>query len=358
MGPDGQLRPAPETFRTKRDADDWLADKQTEMRRGDWHDPDAGKVRFGPYAVAWIKERELTSTTRQLYASLLKHHLEPVFGAVNVAEISAPLVRRWRADKLAAGTGPTTVAKAYALLRAILGTALSDQMIRRNPCQIKGASTVHTPERPTATVQEVYALARAIQPRFRVIVLMAGFLGLRWGELIGLHRRDIDLEHGTLRVRRAVAELENGQREIKAPKSAAGKRTVSIPDVIVQEIRQHLETYAEAGADGRVFVGAKGATPRRNHFNLLWHKACRKAGIKGLHFHDLRHTGNTLAASTGASTRELMTRMGHSTARAALIYQHASADRDRLIADALSELVRKGTQSARKGKGHAGGTAT
>ncbi|WP_371643528.1 NUDIX domain-containing protein [Streptomyces sp. NBC_00597] len=129
---------------------------------------------------------------------------------------------------------------------------------------------------------------------------MAGFLGLRWGELIGLHRRDTDLEQGTLRVRRAVAEL---------------------------------------GADGRVFIGAKGATPRQNHFNPLWHKACRKAGIKGLHFHDLRHTGNSLAASTGASTRELMARMGHSTARAALIYQHASADRNRLIADALSKLV-------------------
>ncbi|MEU6892160.1 tyrosine-type recombinase/integrase [Streptomyces sp. NPDC046557] len=355
VGPDGQLRPAPETFRTKRDADDWLADKQTEMRRGDWHDPDAGKVAFGPYALAWIKERELTSTTRQLYGSLLKHHLEPVLGSINLAEISPPLVRRWRADKLAASTGPT-VAKAYALLRAILGTAVSDQLIRRNPCQVKGASTVHTPERPTATVQEVYALADVIQPRYRTLVLMAGFLGLRWGELIGLHRRDIDLEHGSVRVRRSVAELGNGQREIKAPKSAAGKRTVSIPGVILRDICEHLSLYAEPGADGRVFIGAKKATPRRNHFNRLWHKACREAGIKGLHFHDLRHTGNTLTASTGASTRELMARMGHSTARAALIYQHASADRDRLIADALSGLVERGRRDTDERKGHAGDT--
>ncbi|MFE9632938.1 hypothetical protein [Streptomyces sp. NPDC006463] len=99
-----------------------------------------------------------------------------------MAEISAPLVRRWRADKLAGGTGPTTVAKAYALLRAVLGTALSDQMIRRSPCQIKGAGTVHTPERPTVTVQEVYALAGAVLARYRVLVLMAGLLGLGWGE--------------------------------------------------------------------------------------------------------------------------------------------------------------------------------
>lgn len=364
VGPDGQLRPAPQTFRTKKDADDWLADKQTEMRRGDWHDPDAGKVAFGPYAAAWIEERELTATTRQLYGSLLRHHLDPVLGSVNVAEISPPFVRRWRADKLASGTGPTTVAKAYALLRAIMGTAVADQMIRRNPCTIKGASTVHTPERPTATVQEVYDLADAIQPRYRALVLLAGFLGLRWGELIGLHRRDIDLDRGALRVRRAVAELNNGQREIKAPKSAAGKRTVAIPGAILADVRAHLERYAEPGADGRVFIGPKGATPRRNHFNRLWRKACSDAGIEGLHFHDLRHTGNTLAASTGASTRELMARMGHSTARAALIYQHASADRDRLIADAVSGLVdegRKGARKAkkkrgRKGKGHAGDT--
>ncbi|MFF4821803.1 tyrosine-type recombinase/integrase [Streptomyces sp. NPDC001312] len=257
VGPDGQLRPAPDTFRTKREADAWLADKQTEMRRGDWHSPDAGKVLFASYAAAWVKERELTVRTRQLYESLLRLHLEPTFGSVNVAEISPPFVRRWRADKLTAGTGPTTVAKAYALLRAILATAVSDQVIRRNPCQIKGASTVHTPERPTATVQEVYDLADAVQPRYRALVLMAGFLGLRWGELVGLHRRDLDLDYGAVRVRRAVAELDNGQREIKAPKSAAGKRTVSIPAAIVPDIRDHLARYAEPGTDGRVFVGAK-----------------------------------------------------------------------------------------------------
>lgn len=320
------------------------------MRKGEWRDPEAGKVAFGPYAVAWIKERELTSTTRQLYGSLLKHHLEPVLGVVNLGEISPPSFGAGVPTSSPPAPGPPP----WQGLRPAPRHS-GDGCLRRvdpaEPLPVKGASTVHTPERPTATVKEVYALTEAVQPRYRALVLMAGFLGLRWGELIGLNRRDVDLEHRTVRVRRAVAELSNGQREIKAPKSAAGKRTVSIPGVILADLHEHLKRYAEAGADGRVFVGAKGATPRRNHFNRLWHKACREAGVKGLHFHDLRHTGNTLAASTGASTRELMTRMGHSTARAALIYQHASADRDRLIADALSGLVKKG----RKGKGKPNG---
>ncbi|MCM2576007.1 site-specific integrase [Streptomyces meridianus] len=192
----------------------------------------------------------------------------------------------------------------------------------------------------------MFAIADAVQPRYRALVLMAGFLGLRWGELIGLRRRDIDLDRRAVRVRQAVAELTNGQREIKAPKSEAGKRTVSIPEAILPDLRAHLEHFAEPGSEGRVFIGGKGATPRRNHFNRLWHQACERAGISGLRFHDLRHTGNTLAASTGASTCELMARMGHSTARAALIYQHASAERDRLIADSVSQLVSQARKAA------------
>ena len=110
--------------------------------------------------------------------------------------------------------------------------------------------------------------------------------------------------------------------------------------------------YAEPGSDGRVFVGPSGVTPRRTNFNRIWQRATARAGVEGLHFHDLRHSGNTLAAATGASLRELMARMGHASVRAALIYQHATADRDRHIADQLSLLaeqarVASGTLRAR-----------
>ncbi|WP_052390695.1 tyrosine-type recombinase/integrase [Streptomyces sp. NRRL B-24484] len=207
--------------------------------------------------------------------------------------------------------------------------------------KISGGSKEDTPERPTASVAEVYAVANRIPGRYRALVLVAALCGLRWGELIGLTRRDVDSDAGTIRVRRSIAELPNGERVAKLPKTAAGVRTVAVPEVILGEVRRHLEVYAEHGPDGMVFVGSKGVMPRRNHFNRLWHRACAGAGVTGLRFHDLRHTGNTLAASTGASTRELMARMGHSTARAALIYQHATAERERSIARAVSDLVQR-----------------
>ncbi|NED74080.1 site-specific integrase [Streptomyces sp. SID9944] len=355
-GPDGVDRPAPETFRTKREADDWLADRQSELRQRDWRDPDAGNVPFGDYAAAWVKERPLAPRTAELYASLLRLHLAPTFGAMALADITPAAVRTWRRARLDAGVGPSTVAKAYALLRTVMGTAVQDDLIRRNPCQIKNGSTVVTPERPTASIPEVFAIADRIQPRYKVLVLLAAFCGLRWGELVALHRSDIDLEHGMIRVRGAVSELTSGQRVYKAPKSAAGKRLVAVPASVLPLLITHMKVFAESGADGRVFVGAKKATPRRNHFNRLWHKACADAGVKGLRFHDLRHTGNTLASRTNASTKELMARLGHSTARAALIYQHANYDREREIADAVDDMIVRAFKRGVGRNGHAAGT--
>ncbi|WP_078512026.1 tyrosine-type recombinase/integrase [Streptomyces sp. e14] len=157
-------------------------------------------------------------------------------------------------------------------------------------------------------------------------------------------------------MRGAVSELTSGQRVYKAPKSAAGKRLVAVPASVLPLLITHMKVFAESGADGRVFVGAKKATPRRNHFNRLWHKACADAGVKGLRFHDLRHTGNTLVSRTNASTKELMARLGHSTARAALIYQHANYDREREIADAVDEMIVKAFKRGAGRNGHVAGT--
>lgn len=127
----------------------------------------------------------------------------------------------------------------------------------------------------------------------------------------------------------------------ETPKSNAGRRTVSFPAELLPELRWHLERFAAAGERGLVFVGPKGGPLRRSNFRPLWNAACEQAGVPGLHFDDLRHVGGTLAATTGASLKELMARLGHSSTRAAMIYQHATRDRDEAIAKALGGLMRQ-----------------
>jgi integrase len=346
--PDGTLRSAPHTFARKSDAVRWLTLKEAEIKRGDWIDPDRGSVLFGDYAEQWLQDRVLKVRTVDLYRALLRNHLLPTFGAVSMADIDEAAVRRWRKERLGAGPraarpfGPVTVAKAYRLLHAIFATATDhDRLVRRNPCRIEGAGVEESPERDIASLPVVFAIADALPVRYRVMALLATFAGLRWGELVGLRRENIDLAAREIRIVETTAELDKGGLLPETPKSRAGRRTVAFPDELVPELRWHLERFAEPGERGLVFVGPKGAPLRRSNFRPIWNAARTKAGAPEMHFHDLRHVGGTLAATTGASLKELMARLGHSSTRAALMYQHASRDRDQAIARALGGLVQQ-----------------
>ncbi len=345
-GPDGLLRPAPSTFAAKGDANAWLSVKEAEVVRGEWVDPDSGRVPLAEYAAQWIKERPgLAPRTVHKYEDLLRLHIAPVLGEVDVVDVTPARVRSWRAELLGNGTGGPTVANAYRLLRAVMTTAVDDEMVRRNPCRIRGAGEDDSPERPIATVEEVFALADAIEPRFRALVLIAAFGGLRWGEVTGLRRRHVDIEGAAVRVEVGVVAVRGLGLVEGAPKSRAGRRsvarrTVALPPPIMPEVAGHLDRFGQLGPDGLVFVGPKGGRLWRSNFQPTWNAAVAAAGIGvDLHFHDLRHTGNTLAAGSGASLRELMAHMGHSTPRAALIYQHATKAGERAIGDFLGGLI-------------------
>jgi integrase len=313
---------------------------EAEMVKGVWRDPGTSDQPFGAYGERWVAERSgLSDRTIELYATLLRLHIVPTLGELDLRDITPARVRFWRQSLVIAGVGGSTIAKAYRLLRSILNTAVDDDLIGRNPCRIKGGGTEETPERPIASMDEVLRLADSIDPRYRALVLLSVFGSLRWGELMGLQRSDVDLGEGLVRVERSVAEVGKGL-VVKPPKTAAGVRVVAIPRWLVPELAQHLATYSEKGAHGRVFIGARGATPFRGNFARTWRRAKDLAGVSAeLHFHDLRHTGNHFAAISGASTRELMGRMGHASMRAALIYQHRTSERDRAIADALDGMI-------------------
>lgn len=329
------------TFATKRAAETFEAREKADRSRGSWVDPRRGNITLAEWSEHWMSHRpDLRVRTRELYRGLLDRHILPELGAVELSKLSPSQVRSWNARLLgSSGPGASTAAKAYRLLRAMMRTAVVDEVIIRNPCQIERAGVERSAERPVATVAEVTALADAIAPRFRCLVLLSAWCGLRRGELFGLQRNDFDALHGTVRVERAMHQLMNGTLVIGPPKTDAGRRTVAIPPHVLPEIEAHLEQYTGPDPDSLVFTGEKGGPVRPHVLQKAWVTAKRATGLDHLHLHDLRHAGNTWAAATGASTRELMARMGHSNSAAALRYQHATADRDRAIADALSAMA-------------------
>ncbi|MEU9773533.1 site-specific integrase [Streptomyces sp. NPDC047968] len=347
LGPDGVDRPAPHTFETARDADDWLAEQQTEIRRGDWADPEAGAVNFKDYALQWVKERRLSPTTDELYRRLLRLHILPAFEDLDLDEITPPRVRSWRSERLDTTGAETTVAKAYRLLKAIMETAADDELIRRNPCRIRGAGKETAEERPTASVAQVDALADALGPRWRLMVYIAAYGPARPEEQAAMRRRDVDLENVGIWVRTAEPELTTGRRAPGDTKSDAGKRFLVLPAFLEKDLKRHLAWYAEKQPDGLLFVGERGKPFRRSTFGRKWRKARAAVGLpENFRFYDLRHTGHTLSTQSGATLKDTMVRAGQSSERAALIYQHSNLERQREVADGIDARVRAEREKA------------
>lgn len=343
--PDGVRRPAPQTFLTKRDANAWLHQMHADVTRGQWSVTEATMaVSFADYAARWLKQRKvkgrpLAERTRSGYRDLLDRFILPTFGHLPVHTITREQVDAWY-DRTAADR-PTYRARAYSLLRTVLASAVDDGHLGVNPARIRGAGHVQRRHRVRpASLADLEAVVEAMPPRYRLLVLLAAWCALRFGELTELRRGDVDTREGVLRVRRAVV-LVDGQFIVKTPKSEAGVRDVAIPPHLLPLVREHLLAHTAPGPQGLLFPAKDDPTAhlRQSTLARVFYPARDAAGRPDLRFHDLRHTGAVLAAQTGATLAELMGRLGHSTSSAALRYQHAAAGRDALIAARLSEMA-------------------
>ena len=320
------------TFKRRKDADAYANTTEAKKLRGVAIDPRRAKATVEDYTARWLAPRsDLAVRTAELYRWLLDRHILPTFGTTALADLSPSAVRSWHAG--IAVDHPTTAAKAYRLLSSIMRTAVADEVISRNPCQVKGAAVERAPERPVASIAEVQALAAAMPEHLRVAVLLAAWCQLRRAELRGLRRRDVDLMRVTLTVSVTRTTKMDGTTVEKAPKTDAGRRTIAIPANVVPALTDHLRRHVGPEPDALLL----NCTDRP--LGLAWDTARRAVGRPDLHLHDLRHSGLTWAAATGASTAELMRRAGHASPQAALRYQHATEDRDRVLADALAGLA-------------------
>lgn len=365
------------TFDTREDAEAWLTDERRLVSAGTWTPPAARKAErrsqkltFGEYAEAWlvgrkVKGRPIADRTRDGYRDLLDNHILSTFEDVTLADITPEMVDRWY--ELCAIGRPSTQAHAYGLLRTILGDAVDRGLITSaNPARVRGGgSTKRAKKIKPATLEELATIVAAMPERRRLMVTLAAWCALRFGELAELRREDIDTKVGVIRVRRGVVRVRETDdagtvhmvRKVKSPKSDAGTRDVPIPPHILGDVREHLLIHTAKGRDGLLFPGRDGAHLSSSAFygrastftsegRMLrrghgWFEARRLAGRDDLRFHDLRHTGLTNAATVGATLAELMQMAGHSTASAALRYQHAAQDRMKDLAARLSAMAQE-----------------
>jgi len=338
-GPDLVRHKAPQTFTARIDAEGWLHRQRGAVEGEDWTPPAAPKpaaVTVAEYADAWLSDRDLKPRTRQHYRYLLDDHILPTLGTMLVKVVSPAAVRTWHASL---ATGPTARAHAYALLRSVLATAVEDEILPTNPARIRGATRVKRARQiEPATLAELATITERMPDRLRLLVPLSAWCALRFGEVSELRRRDVDLRRGVVRVRRGVVRV-GGQTVVDKPKTAAGTRDVAIPPHLLPMVRQHLHDHAQIGADGLLFYGVRGGQLAHSSLRWQFNQAAEAAGRDDLTPHALRHTGAVLAAQSGATLAELMSRLGHTTPTMALVYQHASAERDHVIAERLSALA-------------------
>ena len=337
-------RTAAGTFTTRADAERALAAAVSAQDRGTFVSAQR-TITLTDYSVQWLATRLTSNGTRlrprvrELYEGQLRLHILPTLGPAPLAKLRATTVRSWHSGLVDNGPGASTAAKCYRLLRAILNTAVEDGLLAVNPGTIRGAGAERASERAIPTIAQVIRLADAVDPRYRALVLLAAFGGLRRGELFGLRRRHVDVATGTVTVEAQRQQLAHGEHVICPPKSDAGRRTVAVPPQALEALQDHIQRWTEPRPDAWVFTGAKGGALRDAVWQQNWDQARRSIGLPDLHFHDLRHVAATLTAATGAGVKEIMHRLGHSSTQAALRYQHATPERDRAIADAIALLI-------------------
>jgi integrase len=230
----------------------------------------SGATHFDAFVDAWWPTiTHLRPTTLVSYEYLLRVYIRPTFGPVAIGRITPAMVQAWRAQLRASGLAPNSVAKAYRLLARVIAVAVRDGYVGRSPCMERGASIDETPEMRFATADQVDALAAAVPERYRVLVYVAAYSSLRFGELTGLRCCDVNPLHKTVTVAQQITEV-GGQLHVGPPKTASSKRTVRLPAVVAVMLDEHLQRHGRAAlpARRRRPTGGHRRLPRRRRANV------------------------------------------------------------------------------------------
>ncbi|MGE3621597.1 MAG: tyrosine-type recombinase/integrase [Acidimicrobiia bacterium] len=361
--PDGKERS--KRFATRRDARAHLDQVGVDRRVGTWHDPRAGRTLL----AEWVRQWEGTSvhlraSSRARDASYLRNHVLPRFGPMRLDAIAVVDVREWVADLSGSGLAPATVQKAYQTLSKILRGAVDAGLLAQSPCRGVDLPRIEREEMRFLDPEQIAALAAGIDKRYRAMVLLGGYGGLRLGELAGLRRSRVDLAVGRVEVAEVVVEVR-GHHQFGPPKTRAGRRSVPLPRLVVQALKAHV---ADLEPDAFVFAAPNGGPMRASQFRRrFWQPAAVATGLgdwkraepgpgedegaivgyAGLRIHDLRHTAVALWIAAGANPKQIAAWAGHTSVSVVLDrYGHLFEGHETAVLSQLDSLARQGSSTS------------
>lgn len=362
-GPDGELHNAPRTFDTKMDAEAWFASERRLIDMDSWTPPAERQARAESLAVTVTEYCEQIITRRSraqpdplrpgsaaVYRSLVKTRITPYIGHIGLGAVTPVTISNW-VETLATEHAETASrnSQAYRLLASVFADAVEDELLPVTPCRSpKAGRKPKSTRKPLLSPAEYTALVAALPERYRLMAeLMAG-CALRLGEVTELRKKDVRIVRdgddltATVTVDRAVSWAAGSVPHVGPPKSEAGRRTVTVPPHLAVLLNEHTRGIASRG--DLLFTNVTGTQIRPNSFRKVFDRAAAEAGRPDVSPHMLRHFGAVQAALVGATLRELMDRLGHTTPTTALIYQHTAAGRDAEIATRMSKLAEGGNE--------------
>lgn len=354
--PDGRQRA--KRFDTEQDAKDHLTLVEADKLRGVYLSRRTAP-QLATIADEWLDASpHLSPVTQRTYRRDLDAYILPTFGKMRADRIDTRTIQRWIAAELKR-LKPITVHRHFRTLRTLLNFARSMGYIAVNPCDNVNPPKVGRTDVRILTVDQVHAIADAINPRYRALVLVAAYAGLRWGEVVGLRRLDVDRTKITV-----AGQLQKIDGDwVRLEPKWASRRTITLPRSVADELHHHLDTYTGPAPTDLVFTNEHGNPIGGSFRGNVWAPACAKAGLgveewikpptksgRGRYeyrrkvtgaprFHDLRHTAASLAIATGAHPKAIQARLGHSSMAMTMdLYGHLMAGLDEDLADRLDDL--------------------
>ena len=322
-------------FERKIDAERYLVGLESDKLRGRYADPRLGRTKLSHWVEEWRPTRtNLSPATRLRDDASIRNHVIPELGDLAIGQIQPVHISQWVADLDSKGLAPATTRKAYQLLSAALTSAVDNGLIAVSPCRNVRLPKLQAAEMRILGPDELHLLCESIHERYRVMVLVAGYSGLRFGELCALRGEHFNALRKTLRVEESLSEIR-GEFLFKSPKSEASRRTVSAPAFIVEELAEHIGAFPDPS--GLIFTAPSGGPIRRTNFRRrIWLPAVVASVGEPCTFHDLRHSHAALLIAQGEHPKVIQERLGHASIKTTLdTYGHLFDGLDEAAADRL-----------------------